>query len=65
MDITLIKAAAIRALRTFLQTLIPALGAGAVTELDYLGAASIAAGAAVISLLHGILSGLPEVGEGE
>lgn len=56
----LIKAAGIRATRTFLQTLIPALGAGAVTELDYLGGLSIAAGAALISLLQGVLAGLPE-----
>lgn len=60
MPTALLKAAGVRALRTFLQTLIPALGAGALTELDYIGSASIAAGAAVISFLQGILAGLPE-----
>lgn len=56
----LLKASAVRALRTFLQTLIPALGAGAITDLDYLGGLSIAAGAALISLLQGLAQGLPE-----
>ena len=55
-----VKAAGVRALRTFLQVLIPALGAGALTELNYLTAASIAGGAAVISFLQGVLAGLPE-----
>jgi hypothetical protein len=53
-----------RALRTFLQTLIPALGAGAITDLDYLGGLSIAAGAALISLLQGLAQGLPEAEPG-
>lgn len=57
---TNLTAAAIRALRTFLQTLLPALGAGAITELDYLGALSIAAGATLISFLQGVLGSLPE-----
>lgn len=56
-----LKAAAIRAFRTFLQVLIPALGAGAITELDYIGAASIAVSAALLSFLQGILSTLPEI----
>lgn len=58
---TKLKAAVVRAVRTFLQTLIPALGAGALTELDYLGGLSIAAGAALVSLLQGLLLSLPEV----
>lgn len=61
MTIDLVKASGIRALRTFLQVVIPALGVGAVTELDYVGSASIAAGAALIAFLQGILGGLPEV----
>jgi len=56
----LVKAAGMRALRTFLQVLIPALGAGAITELDYMGGLGIAAGAALISFLQGVLVGLPE-----
>lgn len=56
-----LKAAGVRALRTFIQVLIPALGAGTITELDYLPALSIAAGAAFISLLQGVLGSLPEV----
>lgn len=58
---TKLKAAGVRALRTFLQTLIPALGAGAITDLDYLGGVSIAGGAALISLLQGLVLSLPEV----
>lgn len=54
------RAALTRATRTLLQVLIPALGAGAITDLDYVGAVSIAAGAALISLLQGVLAGLPE-----
>lgn len=62
----LVRPAAIRAIRTFLQVLIPALGAGAITELDYLGAVSIAAGATLIAFLQGILGGLPEAeGQGD
>lgn len=57
---TNVEAAMIRALRTFLQALIPALGVGAVTDLAYVEALSIAAGAALLSLLQGILRGLPE-----
>lgn len=56
-----LKAAATRSARTFIQVLIPALGAGAITELDYLPALSVAAGAALISLLQGVLGSLPEV----
>ena len=58
-----LQAAATRAVRTFIQVLIPALGAGAVTELDYIGGASLAAGAAILSLLQGLLRGLPEADE--
>ena len=57
---TNLQAALVRALRTFLQTLIPALGAGAITDLDYVGGLSIAAGAALLSFLQGALRGLPE-----
>ncbi|SNS43948.1 phage r1t holin [Micrococcales bacterium KH10] len=57
---SLLKAAAIRAARTAIQTLIPALGAGAITDLNWIGGVSIAAGAGVLSFLQGILAGLPE-----
>ena len=63
MNTELLKAAGLRAFRTFLQALIPALGAGALTELPYLAAVSIAASSALISFLQGILQGLPEVPE--
>ena len=63
MTIDLIKAAGVRALRTFIQTVIPALGAGALTELNYVEAASIAGAAALISFLQGVLAGLPEAVE--
>lgn len=65
----LVRPAAIRAVRTFLQVLIPALAVatspdlthvGAITDLNYIGALSLASGAALISFLQGVLGGLPE-----
>ena len=58
-------AAAIRALRTFAQGMIGAIGTSAVgvTQVDWLGAASIGLTAAIISILMA-LAGLPEVDDG-
>ena len=52
-----------RALRTFAQALLASIGTGAVgiTQIDWLGAASIGATAAVVSILTSIATGLPEV----
>ncbi len=61
-----LKAAAIRAVKTFAQTAVALLGAGAVSviDVDWLGVAGISATAAVVSLLTS-LAGLPEVGNGD
>lgn len=52
-----------RALRTFAQALLASIGTGAVgiTQIDWLGAASIGATAAVVSILTSIVLGIPEV----
>ena len=57
-------AAGIRALRTFAQGMIGAIGTSAVgvTQVDWLGAASIGLTAAIVSILMA-LAGLPEVDE--
>lgn len=56
------KAAAIRALKTFAQAMVAQIGAGSigVVEFDWLGALSVAAMAAVLSIFTS-LAGLPEV----
>ncbi len=56
------KAVAIRAIRTFAEGMLGALGTTVmgVTEMDWIGAASVGASAAVISVLIA-LKGLPEV----
>ena len=56
------KAALIRAVRTFAQAALAVLGTGAVglLETDWVSVLSVAAGAAVVSLLMS-LAGLPEV----
>lgn len=63
---TWIKAAGLRALRTFAQAAASMLTIGqAVTDVNWLSVLSVSAVAAVISLLTS-LAGLPEVkGEGE
>lgn len=59
------KAAGIRALRTFAQAAIAAIGTTAlITEVNWLVVGSTAALAAVLSLLTS-LAGLPEVKEGD
>ena len=59
-----VRAALVRALKTFAQTAVALLGAGAVSviDVDWLGVAGISATAAVVSLLTS-LAGLPEVGD--
>ena len=59
-----LKAAAVRAVKTFAQTAAALLGAGAVNviSVDWASIAGISATAAVVSLLTS-LAGLPEVGD--
>lgn len=59
---TWLKAAAVRAVKTFAQTAAALLGAGAINviEVDWLGILGVSATAAVASILTS-LSGLPEV----
>lgn len=59
---TFIKDALLRALRTFCQTLVALIGADQVSivDLDWLGMLSVAATAAVVSILTSIATGLPE-----
>ena len=56
------QAAGIRAIRTFAEGMLGALGSNIVgiTQMDWIGAASIGASAAVVSILFA-LKGLPEV----
>ena len=56
------KAAAIRAIKTFAQAMVAQIGAGSigVVAFDWLGAFSVAAMAAVLSIFTS-LAGLPEV----
>ena len=64
MDVKYWKAVGIRAVRTFAQGMLGALGTTAVgvTEIDWVGAASIGATAAIVSVLMA-LGGLPEAEE--
>lgn len=66
MDVKYWKAVGIRAVRTFAQGMLGALGTTAVgvTEIDWVGAASIGATAAIVSVLMA-LGGLPEAEEEE
>lgn len=56
------KAVAIRAIRTFAQGMLAAIGTTAVgiNQVDWVGAASIGATGAVISVLMAVANGLPE-----
>lgn len=60
-----VKAAAIRALRTMAQTAVALIGTNAigVTEVDWMGVASGAALAGIVSVLTSVATGLPEVEE--
>lgn len=57
-----LKAALVRAIKTFAQAMVAQIGAGTIgiTEFDWLTALSISAMAAVLSILTSI-AGLPEV----
>lgn len=60
-----LRAAAVRAIRTFAQALIAGIGTGAaLLEVNWSYALSVAAVAAILSLLTS-LAGLPEVDEDE
>ena len=63
MDFKWIKAAAIRAIKTFAQTAAGMLVVGSTLgEINWLNIASVAAVACILSLLTSV-AGLPEVGE--
>lgn len=61
-----IKAAGVRAIKTVAQTAVALIGTNAIgiTEVDWIGVASGAALAGVVSLLTS-LAGIPEVNDGE
>lgn len=56
------KAAAVRAIKTFAQAMVAQIGAGSIgiVQFDWIGALSVSAMAAVLSLFTS-LAGLPEV----
>ena len=60
-----VKAAGIRALRTMAQTAVALIGTNTigVTEVNWMGVASGAALAGIVSVLTSIATGLPEVDE--
>lgn len=60
-----IKAASIRAIRTMAQTAVALIGTNAigVTEVNWMGVASGAALAGIVSILTSVATGLPEVEE--
>lgn len=62
---TFAQASAIRAIRTFAQVALTAIGSNTfqITQIDWVGVVSLAAGSAIVSLLTSIYTGLPEVGE--
>lgn len=61
-----LKAAGIRAIRTFAQALLPLIPVGiAINEISWLEVLGIAATAAVLSLLTSLATNLPELEEVE
>lgn len=57
-----IKAAAIRAVRTFAQAAVAAIGTSAMlSDVDWLAVLSVAALSAILSILTSVATGLPEV----
>lgn len=61
-----LKAAGIRALRTLAQAAIAAIGSAAmIQDVNWAVVASTAGLAAVLSILTSIVTGLPEVGDGD
>ena len=66
MDWTFIKAALMRALRTFCQTAVATIGTTAlISEVDWVTVLSASALSAVLSMLTSFATGLPEVGKPE
>jgi len=65
MNINWVKAAGIRAVKTFCQTAVALIGTNAVgvTSVDWIGVASGAALAGIVSVLTSLATGLPEVSE--
>lgn len=63
-ETTFIKAAAIRAIRTFAQTAVASIGTSYIlSDVDWLVVASASALAALLSILTSIATGLPEASE--
>ena len=62
-DILWIKAAAVRAIKTMAQTAVALIGTNAagITGVDWVGVASGAILAGIVSLLTSVATGLPEV----
>lgn len=61
-----LKAAGIRALRTLAQAAIAAIGSAAmIQDVNWAVVASTAGLAAILSILTSIVTGLPEVGDGD
>ena len=60
-------AAAIRAVKTFAQTMVALIGTGAVgfTDLDWVQIFSVSGVSAILSVLTSVATGLPEVPEVE
>ena len=60
------RAVAIRAVRTFAEGMLGALGTTVVgvTQVDWIGAASVGATAAIVSVLIAVATGLPEADGG-
>jgi len=59
-----VKAAGVRALKTFCQTGLTMITVGqAVSDVDWLGMLSISAVAAVASVMTSVITGMPEVTE--
>ena len=60
------RAVAIRAVRTFAEGILGAIGSTlvGVTQVDWLGAASVGATAAIVSVLIALATGLPEADGG-
>ena len=63
--LTFAQASAVRAVRTFAQVALTAIGSNTfqITQIDWVGVLSLAAGSALVSVLTSIVTGLPEVGE--
>ena len=66
MDKKFLRCAGIRALKTFCQSALSMITVGAaMTEVDWVTVGSVSLTAAILSLLTSVVTGLPEVKEGE